>query len=166
MIQMIYATCLNGVIGINGGLPWGYIKSDMAWFRRHTNEKVVLMGRKTWDSIGQKLPNRINVVISSKDVAGADLTVAGDPYDVIAKIQSKYPGKDIVVIGGMQIYVQYILLCDRIISTLIQGEYAGDIIFSCRSLCQQAYKLVETSHLPESDDTPGILYEIYDKIIQ
>jgi len=166
MIQMIYATCLNHFIGVNGGLPWGHVKSDMAWFQKHTTEKVVLMGRKTWESIGRKLPNRINVVISSKEIEGADLTVAGQPEDVIATIQSKYPGKDIMIVGGMQVYVQYVMLCDRIYSTLIQQEYEGDVMFSCRLLCQQAYKLIESSHLPESEDTPGILYEIYQKIIQ
>lgn len=166
MIQMIYATSLNHYIGLNGGLPWPYIQSDMAWFQRNTNEKVILMGRKTWESIGRHLPNRINVVISSKEIEGADLTVAGEPYDVIATIQSKYPGKDIIVIGGMQVYVQYVMLCDRIYSSLVQAEYNGDVKFSCRALCQQAYKLVSSSHLPESEDTPGVLYEVYDKIIQ
>jgi dihydrofolate reductase len=124
------------------------------------------MGRKTWESIGRHLPNRINVVISSNDVEGADLTVAGEPQAVLETIKAKYPGKDIIVIGGMQVYVQYVMLCDRIYSSLVQANYEGDTKFSCRMMCQQAYKLVSSSHLPESDDVPGVLYEIYDKIIQ
>lgn len=166
MIEMIYATSLNHAIGSQGGLPWGYIKSDMEWFRKHTHNKIVLMGRHTWDSIQKKLPDRINVVVSNNDFEGPDHLISGQPEHIIATLNHLYPDKDIVIIGGATLYDQFTLLADRIHITTIQHEFNGDTFFDCRLLCQLAYRLVESKHLPETDASYGIIFETFEKIIQ
>ena len=73
MINCLVAVERNQGIGFEGQMPWPRLKGDMSWFREKTTDQIVIMGRKTWESIGGKnLPNRINIVISREFVEHAD----------------------------------------------------------------------------------------------
>lgn len=115
-------------IGKNGGLPWPYNKEDMQWFKEHTTGGVVVMGRKTWESIGSKpLPNRINLVISNSVVQGnPDGVYYGEVQRLLQVIQSDYPDKTIWVIGGGGIYRQAIQVCDMLYLTKFKQSYDCD----------------------------------------
>lgn len=166
LIEMIYATAANHIIGCEGQLPWGYIKSDMDWFKEKTNGKVIVMGRRTWESIGKKLPNRINVVLSSHEIEGPDLVLYEEEIkNIIPQIQAKYPDKDIIFIGGRTIYVQAIFLCDRIHITTIQAEAEGDTVFDCRQMCLLAYRRIYERTVPETHVSPGLVFETFEKIV-
>jgi dihydrofolate reductase len=167
---MIYASDLEGCIGNGLDLPWTHLEADMKWFVQNTRNKIVVMGSTTWDSIPKKLPGRINVVISSRSSDDfdktPDLIVAGDPWDVLQDIKTKFPDQDIIIIGGRSIYIQFLEYVERIHVTLIQDIYDGDTYFSCRGLMQAAYKLEHQAKLPGCDNTPDLLFETYVRPIQ
>ena len=86
------------IIGVDGGLPWHY-SGDLKRFKKRTKGSVVIMGRKTWDSIGQKpLPDRCNVVISRSEMSGVE------HYNSVEQAIEAYPKRKIWVIGGGEIY--------------------------------------------------------------
>ena len=155
------------MIGLGDGLPWERIKSDMMWFRKHTEGKVIVMGRKTWDTLGSKLPNRINVVVStSEELEGPDMVLpCEDTYQFLETIKSAYPDKDIVIIGGRTLYIQFVYAADLIHITTIQVECTGDTVFNCRHLCQLTYDLIHQETLPETDTSPGVIFETFKKIV-
>ena len=114
-------------IGKNNGLPWPHEEEDMKWFRSHTKDNVVVMGRKTWESIGSKpLPKRVNIVITNSKITGDyDEVYYGDMGRVLQTIQMNYKG-NVWVIGGANIYEQAIPFCDHIYLTKFHETYDCD----------------------------------------
>lgn len=115
-------------IGKDGKMPWDYNSADMKWFKECTTGHVVVMGRKTWQSIGnKKLPNRINVVVTRSKIDGdADSIYYGSMPDLISVMKKEYPDLKIWIIGGADIYRQTMGLCDNIYVTKIPGNYDCD----------------------------------------
>jgi dihydrofolate reductase len=127
-VNAILAHDLYYGIGKNNSLPWPHNKEDMKWFKNWTEGHVVVMGRKTWESLGCKpLKNRINVVVSNGEVQGNPHYVrSGNIEDIIYEMQDIYLDLKIWFIGGAEIYRQAIQFCDRIYVTKINGMYACD----------------------------------------
>jgi dihydrofolate reductase len=127
-VNVILATELNFGIGNDGDMPWPRNKEDMSWFKQNTGEDIVVMGRKTWDSIGKKkLPNRTNIVITSRDLEGADHVFSGDMGEIIEKIKGLYlADRDIWIMGGAEIYDQAIPYADKLYLTTFNDNYICD----------------------------------------
>jgi dihydrofolate reductase len=127
-VNAILAMDSNMGIGYENSLPWPHNKKDMKWFRDCTSGHVVVMGRKTWESFGnKKLPNRINVVMTTSVIEGeADLVAFGDVEDVINNLKEKYPDLHIFIIGGANLYRQALPFCDKLYVTQIRGAYKCD----------------------------------------
>lgn len=110
MINAIFACDSMGGIGLNGEIPWGYIKEDMIRFREFTYKQTVVMGSKTWKSMGNKVPltNRYNVVVTSKtnSIKNADQIITGDLKKEIMKLRHTHPNDLIWIIGGGEIVEQ------------------------------------------------------------
>ena len=122
-LVFVVAVARNGVIGRDNQLPWR-LKTDMQHFRRHTLGHPVLMGRKTWDSLGRPLPERRNLVISRQtefDAPGAEVFA-----DVGSALAAAGPVAQIAIIGGAQLYAQLLERVDRIELTEIHADIAGD----------------------------------------
>lgn len=160
---MIYATCLSGAIGKGGDLPWPYMAADMKWFVQHTKNKIVVMGRTTWESLPKKLPDRINIVVTNQDITGPDMLVKGNPIDVLIQIQNAYPNQDIVIIGGAKVYKDFYSYAEQVHVTLVQEIYQGDAFFDMRRLMQQSYKLDYEVKIPGGDSQPDLLFETYSR---
>jgi len=133
MINCIVAVERNNGIGYNNSMPWPHLKGDMSWFRKITSNSVVIMGSKTWDSIGKSLPNRINIVLSkSKDYGfqgGADHTFS-DPSNALVFCEHEYPDKEIFIIGGSVIYDLYMPHINKFFVTEIDANYTCDKFFN------------------------------------
>ena len=116
----------NGVIGREGSLPWPKIKKDFAHFYRLTKGKPIVMGRKTFNSLGQPLPERENIVLTKTEKIIPGCLVVHSLQDLFEKIQDK---KEIMIIGGASIYEQFLPLADTMYLTLIQASFEGNIKF-------------------------------------
>lgn len=148
MISAIVAISKNGVIGNDGDLPWPHIKEDMKWFVNKTTDNVVVMGRKTWDSIPKDkrpLKNRINIVVTSQAlsaVKGAKGTLNGELTMGLKSHQNAYPDKEVFVIGGKEIYEQCFPVCETIYVTRIKKKYEGNTMLDLKSVLKN-FKLIE-----------------------
>jgi dihydrofolate reductase len=130
MIALIAAVAQNNVIGSKNDLPW-YLPEDLKRFKLLTTGHIVLMGRKTYESIvkriGKPLPNRKNIVISSH----ADFNVFPDVeiYPSVEAALEKYKDQDIYVIGGGTIFNELFNKADTLFITHVHKDYDGDVYF-------------------------------------
>lgn len=132
-VAMIVAAAKNGVIGLNNQMPW-HLPEDLKYFRRVTMGKPVIMGRKTFESIGKPLPGRLNIVISrQKDVAlpeGVVLQASVEDAICYAKQYAKEQGvNEVMVIGGEQIYRACMPMADKLYLTQVEAAPEGDAWF-------------------------------------
>jgi dihydrofolate reductase len=131
-VVLVAAVAENGVIGANGGMPWR-LKSDLAHFRALTIGKPVVMGRKTWQSIGRPLPQRTNIVITRDPhftAPGALVVPSFEAALEAARKDAEARGTDaIMVIGGSDIFCAAMLVADRLEITHVHAAPAGDIRF-------------------------------------
>ena len=130
-LAIIVAVAENGVIGRNNALPW-HIPEDLRYFKRMTLGKPILMGRKTFASIGRPLPGRVNIVISrnphfaAEDVkAVSSLKEALDLADQIARNKGV---EEAVVIGGAEVYRAALPMADRLLITEVHARIDGDAL--------------------------------------
>ncbi len=115
---------LNRIIGCDNKIPWN-IPEDFKWVRQNTIGQVIVMGRKTYESIGRPLPGRENIVISRTMPPTPGITVLGS-LDEVENIKTE---KEIWLFGGAQIYQQGLPRCADLYLTIIQQEVKGDTHF-------------------------------------
>ena len=147
---LIVALSLNNVIGLMNKIPW-YVPEDLIHFKEKTINNVIIMGRKTFESLGTKAPlaNRVNIVIttnpnkyiSTENLIFIDLNGI---YDIIKNYKSK-----IFVIGGSEIYKLFLDKTTEILITEIQQNYTGDVYFNRESLTND-FKISEVSAINKS----------------
>ena len=125
MISIIVAIAENGIIGDKNALLWS-IKEDMRRFRTTTTGHPVIMGRKTFESIGRPLPKRTNVVITRGDNTFEGCEVAHSLEEAVAMFPKE---EEVFIIGGAQIYAQALSIADRLYLTLVHRDYEGDTAF-------------------------------------
>jgi len=144
---LIAAVARNGVIGRQNTLPWR-LKADLAHFKRTTLGCPVLMGRKTWESLGRALPGRLNIVISSN--AGYIAEGATVVPSLEAALKATGEANKVFLIGGAQLYAQNIAAADRLILTEVQANIEGDAWFP--DVDPTRFTEVSRSHLPADAD--------------
>lgn len=131
-VSLIVAMARNRVIGINNKLPW-YLPNDLKYFKRVTMGKPILMGRKTFESIGKPLPGRLNIVMTrdtSWQAEGVKVTHSLDAAIALAQAQCEIQGGDeLMIIGGDEIYRQSLPRADRLYLTQVHAEVHGDAYF-------------------------------------
>ena len=118
----------NRVIGKNNKLPW-YIPEDLKHFKDVTNGHPVIMGRKTYESIGRPLPNRTNIVVTrNKNYKAPGCLIASSLTNSI-KLAKQKDKDEIFIIGGGQIFEEVIMIADKLYLTLVEGDFDGDVYF-------------------------------------
>ena len=124
MINIIVATSKNRVIGNNNSLIWK-LPADLKRFKQITTGSTVVMGRKTYESIGKPLPNRRNIIITR------DTNYLVDNCEIVNSIEEALMlcNNDCFIIGGGEIYKQSIDIADKIYLTLVQEDFEGDTYF-------------------------------------
>jgi dihydrofolate reductase len=123
-LKAIAAMSLNRVIGREGQIPW-HLPEDFRWFKRMTSGHVVLMGRKTFASLGKPLPNRTNIVLTR----GGDISGVTTIADLRSFDPEAFAPKEVFVIGGAEIYAQLLPLCSDLYLSVVQREVEGDAFF-------------------------------------
>ncbi|MUV39824.1 Dihydrofolate reductase [Lentibacillus sp. JNUCC-1] len=128
MISLLVAMDRNRVIGYQNGMPW-HLPEDLKFFKRLTTGHMIVMGRKTFDSIGRALPNRENVVLTRGTVDTNENIKVIHGLDQVQTWHDEDPEKEIFVIGGGHIFEQVLPFADRMYITLIEDEFTGDTYF-------------------------------------
>ena len=152
MIYHVVAVSENGVIGKNGQLPWRF-PADLKFFKNLTTGHTVVMGRKTFDSIGKPLPNRENIVISRHprpETAGVKFVESVE--EALGRARK---GK-IFIIGGASIYRETAYLIDGIYLTRIHQDYEGDTFYSG---VPDGFREVSREKLQENPPVEVIFYQ-------
>ena len=148
-IVLIVAIAENGVIGRDGGLPWR-LSSDLKLFRRLTMGKPLIMGRKTFASLGKPLDGRDNIVVTRDATFAADgAIVARSLEDALAQTRDcarRRGVDDIVVIGGAELFRQALPLASRIYLTRVHASPPGDVVFP--SIDWAAWRAAHTESHP------------------
>jgi dihydrofolate reductase len=131
-LSLIAALAENGVIGRDNKLPW-HLPNDLKYFRAVTIGKPVIMGRRTWESLGRPLPGRTNIVITRQpayEAPGARVVATLDEAIRLAESVALIDGQDeCVVIGGAEIYALALPRCDRLYLTEVHATVDGDAHF-------------------------------------
>lgn len=145
ILSHLVAAAANDVIGVNNDLPWD-IPEDMKFFRDKTKGKAMIMGRKTFESVGHPLPNRLSVIVTrQKDYPPpSPLTVIKpDLQSAIeyCKTQTSKYGEEIFIIGGGEIFKESMPLVDVIYLTRIHKDFAGDIRYPV--VDEKVFELIE-----------------------
>lgn len=149
MINCIVAVERSQGIGFEGQMPWPRLPGDMRWFKESTTDQIVIMGRKTWDSIGSKpLPNRLNLVLSRNNVDRADF-YSSDTDRLLDYCKIYYPYKQIYIIGGSAVYQHYLDIVDRFYITEIDADYKCDTFFDLNYVQENFTKVVERATFNE-----------------
>ncbi len=125
MISLIAALAVDRVIGMENAMPWS-LPADLAWFKRNTLDKPVIMGRLTWESIGRPLPGRKNIVLSRHPGTDERVVWVSSVEDAIAACDD---APEIMVIGGGHVYQQFLPKARRLYLTHIDAEVEGDTHF-------------------------------------
>lgn len=125
IISLIAALATDRVIGMENAMPW-HLPGDLAWFKRNTLNKPVIMGRKTFESIGRPLPGRLNIVISSKPGEHDGVTWV---TSVEAALAAAGDVEEVMVMGGGRVYEQLLPKANRLYLTHIDAEVEGDTHF-------------------------------------
>lgn len=149
MIAAIFAIDDNGGMGFQGRLPWPHNKDDMRWFKRHTENEFVVMGRNTWESpdMPKPLPSRVNFVVTNRDIECDEVIVLnGDIIKNLQELQTARPDRNIYVIGGPSILHQVKPILQRVFVTRIPGEFQSDTNINFAEFID-GFSLVNTLHL-------------------
>jgi dihydrofolate reductase len=131
-ISLIVAMDRKRLIGSEAGLPWR-LPADLKRFRKFTVGKPIVMGRKTFDSIGRPLPDRTNIVVTRQEGFAAPGCVVARSFEealTIAEADAKARGADeVMVIGGADLFRQALPVADRVYLTIVEGEFGGNTFF-------------------------------------
>ena len=123
-LQAIAAMSRNGVIGAGGKIPW-HLPEDFKWFKRMTTGHVIVMGRKTFESIGKPLPNRTTIVLSLSQFHYPGVPTVRN----LEELGPLVAGRQVFICGGAQVYAQTLPLCSDLYLTLVKRMVEGDAFF-------------------------------------
>ena len=166
IISHVVAMSNNQVIGVNNDLPWN-LKDDLAHFKRYTTGKTIVMGRKTFESIGRALPNRVNYVISStlSEIEGVSIFKTLDDATEAAKAHNieNNISNEIAIIGGGYLFRDSINTFNKLVLTKVDCSIEGDVFYPDVDFSN--WELVSSeSFLKNEDNEYNFSIETYRKL--
>jgi len=167
-LAIMVAMAANGVIGRDNGLPW-HLPEDLRYFKRTTLGKPVIMGRKTFESIGRPLPGRPNIVISRRsDWSVEGVTVVGSLEVALRHAQALAAAsgaQELMVIGGAQVYAAALALANRLYVTEVHSVVAGDTWFPPMNPLEWR-EITRQEHPSTADNPYPYAFVVYDRVGQ
>jgi dihydrofolate reductase len=150
----------NRVIGRENNLPW-HLPADLKWFKKNTIGKTIVMGRKTFESIGRPLPGRTNIVLSrDKNYQAEGCVVVHAMEEALDVVDDE---EEIMIIGGAQLFRQLISQANRLYLTRIDAEFEGDSYFP--SLDSNEWRVVWRDEIARSERNPyGLQFLIVERV--
>ena len=167
IISHVVAMSNNLVIGVNNDLPWS-LKDDLAHFKKYTTGKIIVMGRKTYESIGRPLPNRVNFVISStlRDIEGVSIFTSLEDAIEAAKIYNldQDIANEIAIIGGGYLFRDSIDSFNKLILTRVDCSIDGDVYYP--EIDFSNWELISSDEFLKNEDNQyDFAVETYKKIM-
>jgi dihydrofolate reductase len=163
-LSMIAALAENRVIGVDNSMPW-HLPGDFKYFKATTLGKPIIMGRKTWDSLGRPLPGRLNLVVTRQQnlqLEGAELFTSLEAAVERAEEWAAEQGvSEVMLIGGAQLYGQALELADRLYLTRVALTPEGDAWFP--AFDEGQWTLVSNTDNPALDDKPAYRFEVWER---
>jgi len=162
--SIIAAMSKNRAIGKDNKIPW-YIPEDIKYFKEKTIKKPVIMGRKTYESIGKLLPDRINIIITRKlDYVVDGAIIVNDILEAIGEAISLFGSiendeNEVMVIGGAEIYEEALPYSDKVYLTIIDSEIDGDVFFP---ELNDEWKITSTDR---REGNPPFSFNIFERVI-
>jgi len=157
-VSAIVAAAENNAIGKDNQLLW-HLPNDLRFFKRTTTGHTIIMGRKTYESVGKPLPNRRNIIVTRQ--AGYTADGAEVVHSLAAALESCAGEEEVFVVGGAEIYQQALPVVNRIYLTRVHAALPGDSFFP--QLDQQSWRLVSADHHPADDrHAYSYTFEIYE----
>ncbi|GAA5220085.1 dihydrofolate reductase [Membranihabitans marinus] len=162
IISAIVAISTNNVIGHNNQLPW-YLPADLKYFKKTTINHPVIMGRKSFESIGRPLPKRQNIVITKNPFYIANGISVAHSLEESIDIARESDSDEVFVIGGAEIFNLALPFCQRIYLTRVHGEIEGNIYFP--EWDENEWRLIANdAHPPDEKNEYGYTFMIYERI--
>jgi dihydrofolate reductase len=163
-LSMIAALAENRVIGVDNSMPW-HLPGDFKYFKATTLGKPIIMGRKTWDSLGRPLPGRLNLVVTRQQnlqLEGAEVFTSLEAAVERAEEWAAEQGvSEVMLIGGAQLYGQALKLADRLYLTRVALTPEGDAWFP--AFDEGQWTLVSNTENPALDDKPAYRFEVWER---
>jgi len=160
MISLIVAMTRNRVIGQGGRMPW-HLPADLRHFRKLTMGKPIVMGRKTFESIGKALPGRRNIVVTRQQNYQARDCLVVDSLE--RALTDNRDSREVMIIGGAEIYSEALPRADRIYLTLIECELDGDATFPELDRCQWRQK-ERIDYPPDDENAFALSFIVLDRV--
>ncbi len=161
---LIAALAENRVIGRDNQLPW-HLPADLKHFKALTLGKPIIMGRKTWDSLGRPLPGRLNLVVSRQpglQLEGAEVFASLDAALERAEVWAREEdAEELMLIGGAQLYELGLTQAERLYLTRVGISPQGDAYFP--EVGEADWHLSSAIEHPEGLETPGYVFEVWDR---
>ncbi|QDQ03054.1 dihydrofolate reductase [Lysinibacillus fusiformis] len=157
MISLIVAHDENYVIGYENGMPW-HLPGDLQYFKEKTMSKPMIMGRKTFESIGRPLPGRRNIVITRDESYHADGIEAVTSLEAALGLAGDVP--EIMIIGGEQIFRLSMDIADRLYITKINHAFNGDTFFP---KYEEDFKKVSAQEAETAPEGYTFQYQIFER---
>ena len=163
-LSLIAALGENRVIGVDNSMPW-HLPADFKYFKATTLGKPIIMGRKTWDSLGRPLPGRLNLVVSRQtglQLEGAEVFASLDAAVARAQAWAVEQGvSEVMLIGGAQMYTQGLADADRLYLTRVGLSPDGDAWFP--EFDQAQWTLVSNEPHAAEDGKPAFSFEVWER---
>lgn len=163
-LSLIAALAENRVIGIDNTMPW-HLPGDFKYFKATTLGKPIIMGRKTWDSLGRPLPGRLNIVVSRQAglvLEGAEVYPSLQAAIERAEAWAQANGaQELMLIGGAQLYALGLEQADRLYLTRVAARPEGDAFFP--EYDQSQWQLASTIDNPAVGEAPAYAFEVWNR---
>jgi len=161
IISFIVAVSENNIIGKDNKLPW-YLPTDMKYFKNVTWGMPVIMGRKSYEALGEPLRGRTNIVVTRNKSWKADGVQAVSSVDQAITLAAQTDAKEIFIIGGGEIFQAALPSADRIYLTLVHGTFDGDALFP--EMKQDEWKLVSNRDCePDEKNRFPLSFQVWER---
>lgn len=161
IVSFIVAVSENNVIGKDNKLPW-QLPTDMRYFKNITWAMPVIMGRKSYEALGEALKGRTNIVVTRNKDWSAHGVQAVSTIDHAITLAAQTDAKEIFIIGGAEIFLAALPSADRIYLTLVHGTFEGDAFFP--ELRQDEWKLVSNRDCePDAKNAYALSFQVWER---
>lgn len=155
MISFVVAMDQNRVIGFNNDMPW-HLPNDLRHFKNITTGHTIVMGRKTFDSIGRVLPNRKHIVLTRSEQSFPEEVEVVRNTDEILQYAKDHEAEEIFIIGGGELFKQMMPYVDKMYITLIEESFEGDVFFP--EFDESEWELIEKEKGEKDERNPYNYY--------